>query len=409
MCGSRRLHTAAKIIKDPELSEEIVEAQGLDVQLGSRRLAALSHVLSQGVNMTLDAAAGLSCTHSLCCLDLLPPPLWISTCLQSHANDKWITIGAMDAVGGAAGAVGEAVGGAAGSMGAAAGAAVGGASGAMQEAAGAMSGAMYGAADAVGEAVGAVGDAVGGAAGAVGGAVGGFLPHANATYASQTVTLPATPQPPPQTSPQPAAGSDAGHSGVRSPGGGQAVTGTCSSSSLSRQTHGYPRTEGGAGTKTNTKKGGNVVSQTMTMGATIDVVYAVIADVLHYQDWSGDGIQSIHIRRCDEGLTEVEYKAGAFGYMFDFALVFDLKLPNLVRFELLESAHVKKLEGAYELTPVGDDKVEVSFELLAELARVPMFIQSAIANLIIGIALGELNKYVTTERCRSNLKSYGLL
>ena len=315
----------------------------------------------------------------------------------------------MDAVGGAAGAVGEVVGGAAGTMGAAAGAAVGGASGAMQEAAGAMSGAMYGAADAVGEAVGAVGDAVGGAAGAVGGAVGGFLPHANATYASQTVTLPATPQPPPQTSPQPAAGSDAGHSGVRSPGGGQAVTGTCSSSSLSRQTHGHPRTEGGAGTKTNTKKGGNVVSQTMTMGATIDVVYAVIADVLHYQDWSGDGIQSIHIRRCDEGLTEVEYKAGAFGYMFDFALVFDLKLPNLVRFELLESAHVKKLEGAYELTPVGDDKVEVSFELLAELARVPMFIQSAIANLIIGIALGELNKYVTTERCRSNLKSYGLL
>ena len=65
MCGSRRLHTAAKIIKDPELSEEIVEAQGLDVQLGSRRLAALSHVLSQNVNMTLNAAAGLSCTHSL--------------------------------------------------------------------------------------------------------------------------------------------------------------------------------------------------------------------------------------------------------------------------------------------------------------------------------------------------------
>ena len=88
--GSKRLWASAQIMQDPKLAEEQMEGKAL---LGSRRLAAISHILWQGV----------------------------------------------DAVGGAAGAVGEAVGGAAGAVG-----------------------------EAMGGAAGAVGEAMGGAAGAVG-------------------------------------------------------------------------------------------------------------------------------------------------------------------------------------------------------------------------------------------------
>jgi len=70
---------------------------------------------------------------------------------------------------------------------------------------------------------------------------------------------------------------------------------------------------------------------------------------------------------------------------------------------------VKRMEGAYSLRPVEGGKVEVDFEVLADINRVPMFIQRSLANLVIGVALGELKKYVTTERCEKNLKSYGLL
>jgi hypothetical protein len=93
--GSKRLWASAQIMQDPKLAEEQMEGKAL---LGSRRLAAISHILWQGV----------------------------------------------DAVGGAAGAVGEAVGGAAGAVG-----------------------------EAMGGAAGAVGEAMGGAAGAVGEVVGG--------------------------------------------------------------------------------------------------------------------------------------------------------------------------------------------------------------------------------------------
>jgi len=133
--GSKRLHASAQFIQDPQLASEQTEG---GTWLGSRRLAAVALVLSQGVNLTVGAASGAS------------------EMAMGAAG------GAMNALGGAAGAVSEAVGGAAG--------AVGGAAGAVSDAVG---GAMGGAAGAVGGAAGAVSNAVGGAAGAVGGAVDG--------------------------------------------------------------------------------------------------------------------------------------------------------------------------------------------------------------------------------------------
>jgi hypothetical protein len=46
---------------------------------------------------------------------------------------------------------------------------------------------------------------------------------------------------------------------------------------------------------------------------------------------------------------------------------------------------------------------------MQELHRVPLFIQRSIANLIVAIALGELNKYVVQPRCMENLRKYGTL
>jgi len=145
------------------------------------------------------------------------------------------------------------------------------------------------------------------------------------------------------------------------------------------------------------------------MNAEQSLVYSVISDFSHYKDWSGDGISKITIRNTDGRRTEVDYKAGAFGYTFDFALVFHVESESVVRFELLESAMVRRMEGAYALTAVEGGKVDVDFELVAEINRVPMFIQRSIANLVLAIAVGELGKYVVTEKCKKNLQSYGLL
>jgi len=139
-------------------------------------------------------------------------------------------------------------------------------------------------------------------------------------------------------------------------------------------------------------------------------IFKVASDVEHYPDWAGDGIQSVTLRHQEPGYVEAVYKAGAFGYMFDFALGFTMQEARRIHFQMLESSVIKKLEGAYVFEPIDAATSRVSFEVVAELgAFVPRFVQNAISKLVVDIALGELRKYVESPRCKENLQARGLL
>jgi len=166
-------------------------------------------------------------------------------------------------------------------------------------------------------------------------------------------------------------------------------------------------------------------SDVVEMSAGADRVFKVASDVVHYPDWAGDGIASVTVRKQEPGYIEAVYKAGAFGYMFDFVLAFKTssrevvssrekllssREPQRITFQVLESSVVKRLEGGYWFEPIDASSSKVSFEVIAELGNfVPKFIENAISKLVVEIALGELRKYVESPRCEENLVAQGKL
>jgi len=153
-----------------------------------------------------------------------------------------------------------------------------------------------------------------------------------------------------------------------------------------------------------------VLCQEMEMAADPQQIFLVASELEHYKDWAGDGIKSVNIRFKESDYIEAVYTAGAFGYIFDFVMGFTLEECRRITFHMVESSMIKRLEGAYVFEPLDNFKSKVSFELVAELGSfVPKFIQTAIANLIIAIALGELRKYVESPRCKEDLEARGLL
>jgi len=152
-----------------------------------------------------------------------------------------------------------------------------------------------------------------------------------------------------------------------------------------------------------------------TVKASVEKVYAVASSVTHYPDWCGTGIKSVKedVRRGD-GYVEASYQAGAFGYTFEFGLTWDMEGEGRgpgkgLDFRLSEEAGtIKSLLGGYRFVALPDGGTKIYFEVCAELVFIPGFIQQSIANLILSIAIGELAKYVDTDKCTADLEARGL-
>lgn len=142
------------------------------------------------------------------------------------------------------------------------------------------------------------------------------------------------------------------------------------------------------------KKEGKFRVQTEMVNVGIEKIYSIAADLVNYPTWCGTGIKSVEILKQDGPVTEAKYKAGAFGYMFDFVLAFQTHAYDTISFKMLEGGSVKRLEGEYRFEPESEDTCKVHFELCAELAGfIPNFVQNSIGNMIMAIAVGELCKY----------------
>jgi len=123
--------------------------------------------------------------------------------------------------------------------------------------------------------------------------------------------------------------------------------------------------------KVEAKRDKNVLCQEMEMAADSQQIYLVASELEHYKDWAGDGIKSVNIRLKDSDYIEAVYKAGAFGYIFDFVMGFTLEECKRITFhvgcraifvrwlrceQMVESSMIKRLEGAYVFEPLDNFK-----------------------------------------------------
>ena len=110
-------------------------------------------------------------------------------------------------------------------------------------------------------------------------------------------------------------------------------------------------------------------SQTITIDAPPERVWAIAVDFERYPEWAKD-VKDVVVRtRDDEGRAmEVEYRASALGRSTHYTLGYDYSLaPKVLTWQLLRGDIMRTVDGAYHLSPAADGGTEVRYDLAIDL------------------------------------------
>jgi hypothetical protein len=140
-------------------------------------------------------------------------------------------------------------------------------------------------------------------------------------------------------------------------------------------------------------------TQRMVIGASPERIVEVLLDFPAYPTWARD-IKGVTIEsRDDQGRgSEVAFRAAAMGRSTSYTLRYDHSgAPNRIGWELVRGDIMRRLDGAYELTPVDGDpnSTDVTYHLSVELiVPLPGFVKRRAESKIMHTALRELRAHV---------------
>jgi ribosome-associated toxin RatA of RatAB toxin-antitoxin module len=141
-------------------------------------------------------------------------------------------------------------------------------------------------------------------------------------------------------------------------------------------------------------------TESITVNASPETIYAVVTDFEHYADWVSDLKRVEVLTRDDQGRgLEVEFRAAAFGRSTTYTLhyVYD-KAPNELSWRQVEGDLTETLNGRYRFDAQGDE-TRVTYDLEVELlVPIPTFIKSRAAYRIQTQALRELKAQAEQPR-----------
>lgn len=133
-------------------------------------------------------------------------------------------------------------------------------------------------------------------------------------------------------------------------------------------------------------------TESITVNASPETIYAVVTDFEHYADWVSDLKRIDVVSRDDEGRgLEVEFRAAAFGRSTTYTLHYDYaKAPRELSWHQVVGDLTETLNGRYTFV-ANDDETRVTYDLEVELlVPIPTFIKSRAAFRIQTQALREL-------------------
>ncbi|MEY2415352.1 MAG: hypothetical protein QOJ66_3673 [Ilumatobacteraceae bacterium] len=110
-------------------------------------------------------------------------------------------------------------------------------------------------------------------------------------------------------------------------------------------------------------------SQTTTIAAPPDRVWAIAADVEHYPEWAKD-VKDVVVRARDEQdrPIEVEFRASALGRSTHYTLSYDYSdAPAVLSWSMLRGDIMRTIDGAYHFSPTTDGGTEVRYDLIIDL------------------------------------------
>ena len=110
-------------------------------------------------------------------------------------------------------------------------------------------------------------------------------------------------------------------------------------------------------------------SQTTTIAAAPERVWAIASDFEQYPQWAKDVKDVIVRARDDQGRpVEVEYRASALGRSTHYTLGYDYsQAPSVLAWRIIRGDIMRTIDGAYHFTPTADGGTEVRYDLAIEL------------------------------------------
>lgn len=120
-------------------------------------------------------------------------------------------------------------------------------------------------------------------------------------------------------------------------------------------------------------------SQSTTIAATPDAIWAIVLDIDRYPEWAKDVKEATVLRRDDQGRPlEVEFRAAAIGRSAHYTLVYDWSaFPASVAWKLVHGDIVRTVDGSYVFSDASTaGATDVVYDLLIELqVPVPAFVK----------------------------------
>jgi uncharacterized protein YndB with AHSA1/START domain len=110
-------------------------------------------------------------------------------------------------------------------------------------------------------------------------------------------------------------------------------------------------------------------SQTTTIAASPERVWAIAADFESYPEWAKD-VKDVVVRARDgEGRpVEVEFRASALGRSTHYTLSYDYaQAPDRLAWSLVRGDIMSTIDGAYVFSRLDDGGTEVRYDLVIEL------------------------------------------
>lgn len=137
----------------------------------------------------------------------------------------------------------------------------------------------------------------------------------------------------------------------------------------------------------------------MTMNASPEAVYRVVADIERYEEWVSDLKRVEVLARDDAGRPlEVEFRAAAFGRSTTYTLRYDYaEAPRAISWRQTEGDLTSLLNGEYRFEP-SNGRTRVTYALEVELrVPIPSFVKARAATRIQSQALRELKARVESR------------
>ena len=136
-------------------------------------------------------------------------------------------------------------------------------------------------------------------------------------------------------------------------------------------------------------------SDTITIAAAPDTVWAIATDIERYPEWARDVKDVVVTARDSDGRpSQVEFRTSALGRSTHYTLQYDYSdAPAVLAWTMVKGDIQRSIEGAYRFEPTNDGSTLVQYDLAIELVvPLPGFVKRRAERRILN-AIKEMNAY----------------